>query len=132
ASFVRSVGKQREKAPSPANGTPFSNWRRFLLETGFLDSEENELLVYAYSLTSAKGSHHGVTDEAWARLARRIVFCATQYLLQRHETGKNNPQHKPAARPAPQQAAKTPPDSPAPRSRTWLRWPPWRKTAAKP
>ncbi len=66
------------------NGTAFRTYRRYLLESGFIDADENDLLQYVYSVASAKGSHHGVTDEAWTRLARRIVFAAGQYLVQRY------------------------------------------------
>jgi len=72
------------------NGTAFRTYRRYLLEAGFTDPDENDLLQYVYSVASAKGSHHGVTDEAWTRLARRIVFAAGQYLLQRYAAWKHN------------------------------------------
>jgi len=72
------------------NGTAFRTYRRYLLETGFIDADENDLLQYVYSVASAKGGHHGVTDEAWTRLARRIVFATGQYLLQRYAAWKHN------------------------------------------
>ncbi len=71
------------------NGTPFRCYRRRLVEAGFLDADENDLLQYVYSVASAKGSHHGVTDEAWTRLARRMVWTAGQYLLTRYEVWKS-------------------------------------------
>ena len=55
-----------------------------------VDTEENELLQWVYSVASAKGSHHGVTDEAWTRLARRIVLATGQHLLQRYTAWKRN------------------------------------------
>lgn len=72
------------------NGTPFRCYRRRLVEAGFLDADENDLLRYVYSVASAKGSHHGVTDEAWTRLARRMVWTAAQYLLTRYEVWKSD------------------------------------------
>ncbi len=72
------------------NGTPFRCYRRRLVEAGFLDADENDLLQYVYSVASAKGSHHGVTDEAWTRLARRMVWTAGQYLLTRYEVWKSS------------------------------------------
>lgn len=80
------------------NGTAFRTYRRYLLEGGFIDADENELLQYVYSVASAKGSHHGVTDEAWTRLARRIVFSTGQYLLQRYAAWEHTP--RPAAVPS--------------------------------
>ena len=71
------------------NGTPFRCYRRRLLEAGFLDADENDLLQYVYRVASAKGSHHGVTDEAWTRLARRMVWTAAQYLLTRYALWKS-------------------------------------------
>lgn len=71
-------------------GTAFRTHRRCLLEAGLLDTEETELLQWVYSVASAKGSHHGVTDEAWTRLARRIVLATAQHLLQRYTAWKRN------------------------------------------
>ncbi|MCH8243745.1 MAG: hypothetical protein IH897_14210 [Planctomycetes bacterium] len=56
------------------NGTSFRRCGRRLLEAGFLDADENDLLQYVYSVASGKGSHHRVTDRAWTRLARRMVW----------------------------------------------------------
>jgi len=70
------------------NGAPFRCYRRCLVEAGFLDPDENELLQFVYSVASAKGSHAGVTDAAWSRLARRMVFTTGQYLIQHYETWK--------------------------------------------
>ncbi|MCH7924697.1 MAG: hypothetical protein IIC51_04105 [Planctomycetes bacterium] len=71
------------------NSTPFRCYRRRLLEAGFLDADENDLLQYVYSIASAKGSHHGATDEAWTRLARRMVWTAGEHLLTRFEAWKS-------------------------------------------
>ncbi|GAG12161.1 unnamed protein product, partial [marine sediment metagenome] len=68
----------------------FRCYRRSLLEAGFIDADENDLLQYVYGVASAKGSHHGVTDEAWSRLARRMVFTTAQYVLQRYAAWKHN------------------------------------------
>ncbi len=82
------------------NGTAFRTYRRYLFEAGFIDPDENDLLQYVYSVASAKGGHHGVTDEAWTRLARRIVFATGQYLLQRYAAWKDGERPRPAAAPA--------------------------------
>jgi len=85
------------------NGTAFRTYRRYLLESGFIDADENDLLQYVYSVASAKGSHHGVTDEAWARLARRMVFTTGQYVMQRYAGWRHNgrptapPERQPAS-----------------------------------
>ena len=50
---------------------------------------DRDLLQYVYSIASAKGSHHGVTDETWTRLARRMVWIVAQYLLNRFEAWKS-------------------------------------------
>ncbi len=87
------------------NGTAFRHYRRYLLDIGLTDHDENELLQFVYSVASAKGSHHGVTDEAWTRLARRIVFAAGQHTVQRYAAWKRNgmpvtpPPDKAASRP---------------------------------
>lgn len=93
------------------NGTAFRTYRRYLLESGFIDADENDLLQYVYSVASAKGSHHGVTDEAWTRLARRIVFAAGQYLVQRYTAWKHT--GRPVAPP--------PGNEPPPSRCGWLR-----------
>ena len=72
------------------NGTAFRTWRRYLCEMGFLDGEENELLQWVYGVASAKGSHHGVTDEAWTRLVRRIILATGHYLLHRYAAWKRD------------------------------------------
>ncbi len=71
------------------NSTAFRTYRRNLLEAGFIDADESDLLQYVYSVASAKGSHHGVADEPWSRLARRVVFATAQYLLQRYAAWKH-------------------------------------------
>ena len=65
--------KQKGKSRS---GMSFRRCRRRLLEAGFLDADENDLLQYVYTVANGKGSHHRVTDEAWTRLARRMVWRA--------------------------------------------------------
>ena len=78
------------KPRGATNGAPFRCYRRTLLDAGFIDADENELLQYIYSVASAKGSHPGVTTEAWSRLARRMVHVAAQYFLARYEAWKSN------------------------------------------
>ena len=96
-SIVHAVERDTEAQGADGNGrsgghtgTAFRTYRRQLVEAGFLDADENTLLQYVYSVASAKGSHHGVTDEAWTRLARRIVFAAAQYLLVRYAAWKHH------------------------------------------
>jgi hypothetical protein len=84
-----------------------------LLETGFIDAHENELLQYVYGVANAKGSHHGVTNEAWSRLARRMVFTAGQYVIQHYEAWKR-------AAPLASPPSRNPQPSLSPRSR-WRR-----------
>ena len=85
------------------NGTAFRTYRRYLLQATLIDADENDLLQYVYSVASAKGSHHGVTDEAWARLARRMVFTTGQYVMQRYAGWRHNgrptapPERQPAS-----------------------------------
>jgi hypothetical protein len=74
----------KEVASGNGNGTPFSICRRTLAAAGFLDTRESDILHFAYGLSSAKGSHPGVTDEAWRRLSRQILFSVTQYVLRRY------------------------------------------------
>jgi hypothetical protein len=80
-------------------GTAFRTHRRCLLDAGFVDPDENELLQYVYSVATARGSHYGVTDDAWTGLARRIVFAAGQYFTQRYAIWKQNGR-QPASPPA--------------------------------
>ncbi|UCC30210.1 MAG: hypothetical protein JSU86_18670 [Phycisphaerales bacterium] len=63
--------------------------RRYLVEIGFLDLDEELLLQHVYSVASVKGSHQGVTDEAWSRVARRLVWTAGQYLAHRYDAWKS-------------------------------------------
>ncbi len=82
-----------------ANGTPFRCYRRSLLEAGFIDAHENDLLQYVYGVASAKGSHHGVTNEAWSRLARRMVFTTGQYMIEHYAAWKDGERPRPPAGP---------------------------------
>jgi hypothetical protein len=103
ADIVRTHNTSAAPRPSASSNTPFSNWRRYLVEVGFLDLRESDLLHFVYGLSSAKGSHHGVPDEDWSRLARRMVFCTADYVLRRYATCK---QHAPQpAVPAPRQTS---------------------------
>jgi hypothetical protein len=65
----------------------------YLRELGFIDEEEEVLLQHVYGIASAKGSHHGVTDELWCRLARRMVGTTGRYLIHRYQvwTGEGCP-----------------------------------------
>lgn len=80
----------KETAAGSGSGTPFSNCRKALVTAGFLDQRESDVLHFAYGLSSAKGSHAGVTDEAWARLSRQMVANAIQYLLGRYSEWKRS------------------------------------------
>ena len=62
-------------------------------------------------MASAKGSHHGITDATWTYLARRIVFAASQYMLQRYAARKRRSNKR---------RAKLLIDEPGPRERS--RW----------
>ncbi len=88
---VRPDPPEKSHNNGSANGTPFRCYRRSLLEAGFIDAHENDLLQYVYGVASAKGSHHGVTNEAWSRLARRMVFTTGQYVIQHYEAWKSAP-----------------------------------------
>ena len=57
----------------------------YLWQLGFLDEYEEVLLRHVYGIASAKGSHHGVTDELWCRLARRMVGTTGRYLIHRYQ-----------------------------------------------
>ncbi|MGD8451608.1 MAG: hypothetical protein PVJ57_07290 [Phycisphaerae bacterium] len=72
------------------NGSTFRTHRRCLMDAGFIDADESDLLQFVYSMASARGSHYGVTDEAWTRLARRIIFAVGQYFTLRYATWKRN------------------------------------------
>lgn len=86
---VRTDQPEKPSGNGAPNGTPFRCYRRRLMEAGFIDADENELLHFVYGLASAKGSHHGVTDEAWSRLARRMVFAAGQYVIEHYAVWKS-------------------------------------------
>ena len=58
--------------------------RGYLVELGFIDADENDLLLHVFAIGSAKGSHPGVTDEAWCRLARQFVRSTAAYFIQRY------------------------------------------------
>ncbi len=103
-------GNGRERSQ---NGTAFRTWRRYLCQMGLVDSEENELLQWVYGVASAKGSHHGVTDEAWARLVRRVVLATSHYLLHRYAAWKRQ------GRATDQGAVKRAAASPAPVNVSW-------------
>lgn len=89
--IMATIGKDQPHKPSSTSHTPFSNWRRFLVEMRFLRQDESDMLHFVYGLNSAKGSHQGVPDEAWCRLARRMVYCAADYMLRRYAEWKRRP-----------------------------------------
>ena len=70
--------------------------RRYLHEAGFLDIDEDVLLANVYGIASAKGSHLGVADEAWCRLARRIVRTTVEYILHRYAAWRTTDRRKPS------------------------------------
>ncbi len=70
--------------------------RRYLLDVGFLDIDEDVLLAHVYGIASAKGSHLGVADEAWCRLARRIVRTTVEYILHRYAAWRTTDRRKPS------------------------------------
>jgi hypothetical protein len=64
--------------------------RKFLVDAGFLDRNEDEFLLHVYGIGSSKGAHHGVTDETWCDTTLRIIFTTALYLLRRYETWKQD------------------------------------------
>ncbi|MGD8452700.1 MAG: hypothetical protein PVJ57_12850 [Phycisphaerae bacterium] len=92
------------------SGNTFRTHRRCLMDAGFIDIDENDLLQYVYSMASARGSHYGVTDDAWTRLARRIVFIVGQHFTQRYTIWKQNGRQPPPH----------PANHPQPPPRSWL------------
>lgn len=72
------------------NSSGFRFCRRYLHEIGLLDGDEEILLQNVYGMASAKGSHQGVTDEAWCRLARRMIWTTGYYLLGRYDAWKRS------------------------------------------
>ncbi|MCH7908651.1 MAG: hypothetical protein IIB38_03435 [Candidatus Hydrogenedentes bacterium] len=83
------VEPEDEYKNTSRGGTPFRCYRRRLMEAGFIDADENDVLQYVYSVASAKGSHHGVTDKAWTGLIRGMVCTTAAYLLARYEAWKS-------------------------------------------
>ncbi len=117
---VRPDAPDKSSGNGSSNSAPFRCFRRSLLEAGFIDSDENDLLHYVYGVASAKGSHHGVTNEAWSRLARRMVFITGQYVIQHYAAWKAAAPEPaipaalgdPAAPPAVQHSPDAPPSVP--------------------
>ena len=64
-------------------------------------------------MASAKGSHHGVTNEAWSRLARRMVFTTGQYVIDHYGTWKDGERLRPPT---------GPPVPSASRNGSWRGW----------
>ncbi len=91
------VARQREPIGKFRKGKESKSGFRlgclYLRELGFIDEEEELLLQHVYGIASAKGSHHGLTDELWCRLARRMVGTTGQYLIHRYRvwTGEGCP-----------------------------------------
>lgn len=73
--------------------------RRYLQDVGFLDIDEDILVSHVYSIASAKGSHLGVTDEAWCRVGRRMIWTTGQYLAQRYQAWKDTDRRRSVSRP---------------------------------
>ena len=63
--------------------------RDTLVRHGYIDADQCQLLVGVFQITRAKGSHPGVTDEPWCRLARRFVRHTAEYLLTRYAKWRN-------------------------------------------
>jgi hypothetical protein len=115
-SIVQTIGVTETRRDGIGSGTAFSHWRRFLVAVEFIDTYESDVLHFVYGLSSVKGSHHGVPDERWCRLARRLVFCAADYVLGRYGEWKQR---------APQDLDAPPSVAPSPTNRqrlgTWIR-----------
>ena len=73
--------------------------RRHLQDVSFLDIDEDILLAHVHGIASAKGSHLGVTDETWCRLARQIVAATAHHLIRRYSAWKANDRKVNADRP---------------------------------
>lgn len=95
--------------------------RRFLVDAGFLDRNEDEFLLHVYGIGSSKGAHHGVTDEPWCEATRRIIWTTATHLLRRYETWKQTASQR-AASERPIQPAPPPPRGRKQRGslRAWL------------
>ena len=118
-SIVRTVYANDARKPGTGNGTAFSVYRRYLVDAGFMDAYESDVLHFVYGLGSAKGSHHGVPDEAWNHLARRMVSCTCAYLLHRLAEWKQRP---PEDRTPSVTTDSAPADTASPAQKLWPRW----------
>lgn len=92
--LVDIIAVVRRDPPNKSDGngtthrTPFRAYRRSLLQAGFINEDENDVLAYVYGIASAKGCHPGATSEIWCRLVRRMIFTTGQYLIQRYQARK--------------------------------------------
>lgn len=64
--------------------TRFRICRRYLVGAGYIDPDDSRMLVDIFRIAGAKGSHPGVTDEPWCRMARQFVRHAAKYLITRY------------------------------------------------
>ncbi len=82
-------------------------YRRYLYNVGFLDMDEDILITSVYSIASAKGGHFGVSDESWCRVARRMVWTTSDYLIQRYERWNAGDRRPKVGTPNPQKPSTT-------------------------
>ncbi|MCH8913693.1 MAG: protein kinase [Planctomycetes bacterium] len=77
-------------SPSPESRSGFQECRKYLVTVGFADVDEMDLFKQVYAVASRKGSHPGVTDEAWGRLVCHLVWMAGYFLLNRYAMWKSH------------------------------------------
>ena len=63
--------------------------RDCLVRLGYIDADQCQLLVGVFQIARAKGTHPGVTDEPWCRLARQFVRLTAEYMITRYATWRS-------------------------------------------
>ena len=63
--------------------------RDCLVRLGYIDADQCQLLVGVFQIARAKGTHPGITDEPWCRLARQFVRLTSEYLITRYATWRS-------------------------------------------
>ncbi len=71
------------------SNTRFKICRHYLLKPGYIDPDDNMLLLNVFRIAGAKGSHPGIPDEPWCRLARQFVRLTAEYLIGRYATWRS-------------------------------------------
>ncbi|MCZ6652958.1 MAG: hypothetical protein O7D91_08015 [Planctomycetota bacterium] len=90
--LVVNIAESRAESPSnipnyPRQGerrSKFAPCREYLVQIGFINQDENELIKQLYSFASIRGGHPGITEEQEAKLIRRLCWVVGTFIIAKY------------------------------------------------